>query len=117
MRLPQMNIPDLTRKESVPIINNIIKRIVYAINTIEFGEPASGNENILCKFVTLACTAADEVVSASHTLGTTPHSTICTWEDKPGIWYKPTDATSADTSDTIYVLCNTANTSAVLMVF
>ena len=114
MKISTMTVPNLCA-DSVPTLNKIISKIVHAVNNIEFGTLAAGNENVWCTFVVVDAGDADEVCSAAHSLRRIPAGTICVWQDAAGIWYKPTDAASADTNEVLYYICDTASTSAVLL--
>lgn len=118
MRVPQYRLQSLTDQNALNVLNNIIRQITFAVNSIEFGSVESSAENISCEFiVTDGTLGADKAASASHGLRRVPVGTICIWQDKAGIFYKPTDATSADTETAVFYICNTAATSAVLLVF
>lgn len=116
MRLPTMVVPPTTSKDFNPVLNNILKIIVQGVNQVEFGQPLSGAENVWCDFVTIQTTTAHKCVSAAHALSAVPHSMICVWQDTGGAWYKPTDATSADTKTQLFAICTTAS-SAVMLIF
>ena len=118
MKLPVYQMTSLSA-DQLPLLNNIITRITHAINSIEFGNIAgatSNTENIWCTFVvTPGTNLVNEVCSASHLLRRKPVGTIVLWQDKAAILYKPTDATSADTSTAVFYKFNTAGTSAILL--
>lgn len=115
MKLPVYQLTDMSSGEGLKNLNNIIMRLTHAVNTIEFGNLSSGNENVWCAIITAGMGSANEACSASHTLRRIPTGTIVLWQDKAAVLYKPTEAASADTTTVIYYKFDTAATSAVLL--
>lgn len=116
MRLPVYQLATLSA-DQLPFLNSILSRLTHAVNTVEFGSVvSSGGENVLCSLiVTPGDNDADKAVSASHTLGRKPMGTLAIWQDTAAVLYKPTAAVSADTSDQVFYIFDTASTSAVLL--
>lgn len=102
-------------EETIPYFNSMLQRIVFAINSIEFGTVTYGGENIFCSFVVVVSPATpDEAFTLAHTLNKIPVGIIPIWKNKAGDFYYA-DATSAWTADNIYLKCSTASCSAVLI--
>jgi len=112
MKLAVYQLPSLSASD-LPTLNNILTRLTHAINNIDFGD-GTNQENVWCDFVTVdAVSAENTVCSASHSLTRKPIGTIVVWQDTPANMYKPTDATSADTSTEVFYAFDASGTSTV----
>ncbi len=119
MRIPISSIPEFT-EEAIPILNNILSKMCHAINNIEFGTvSSSASENIWCSIIVIDTNdwpgESNVPMSAFHGLNRIPIGRISIWQDKSAVFYNETDPSSADTSNIIFYRCNTAATSAVLL--
>ena len=113
MKLSVYQLPSLSA-EDLPVLNNILSRIIHAINNIDFGDGQS-QENVWCTFVVVDGPGANVVASAAHSLKRKPIGTIVVWADKATSLYKPTATASADTDTAVYYKFDTASVSAVLL--
>lgn len=118
MKVASYYVPSF-EEDQVIYFNNILNRIINAVNNIEFGTltgTTSHTENIWCTFVvTPGDNGANEACSATHELKKKPLGTIAIWQDKAATLYKPTAAISADTTTAVFYIFDTAATSAVLL--
>jgi hypothetical protein len=115
MKLSVLQMPGLSASD-LPTLNNILSKITHAINNVDFGaisaHEASASENIWCTMLAVTAVSGNVPYSAAHHLSRKPQGTIVIWQDQAANLYKPTDATSADTSTQVFYTFSASGTSA-----
>jgi hypothetical protein len=91
-------------------LNEILRVLGVAINTIEFGN-TTNTENVYCSFLTFQFGIAGVELTAAHGLGRTPVAIIGQKLDRAGDIYFSSAATSAN----IYLKSDTTSLSGVLI--
>ncbi len=92
-------------------LNEIIRTLGVAINTVEFGN-TTDSENIYCSFLTIQFGTAGTELTAAHGLGKIPVAIVGQKLDRAGHIYFSSAATSAN----IYLTSDTNSLSGVLII-
>lgn len=97
--------------KSITKLNEILRTLGVAINTVEFGT-TSTVENVYCDFLTVQFGVAGTELTAAHGLNKIPSVIIGQKLDRAGTIYFSSNATSAN----IYLKSDATNMSGVLII-